>query len=452
MPRSSKPRIIHHRQTRVKVAFASRSLHTECMMSLYSVETYGELRPHLDEEWLITNGIGGFASGTVVGCNTRRYHGLLCAAMLPPVGRIMMLNRLGEIIRVRGRDEITVELSVNQFGDAFHPRGDRYLRRFDLEEALARWEYEIGGIRVIKEIQMPWRNNAVGIRYTVEPGTRTWSFRFCRLSVCWISIPCGTRIRSLTNRTASEAARSAWVPTSWRLWPMLVRFSRIRIGGLGIPMPLKRIAAWTTARIYTRPGRFVMSTSKKASITLWAAVQPVENFNWDHELSRRRGVVKPIPNASPAIQRLLHAADDFVVSRRTPDGQPGFTIIAGYPWFADWGRDTMISLPGLLLYPGRFDEARQVLCVFAQYISEGMIPNRFDDYTNEPSYNTVDASLWFIHAAFEYLRLSGDSATFEKSFVRRATRSSRATRRERDTTSRSIPPTAWSRRAMPTRN
>jgi predicted glycogen debranching enzyme len=142
-------------------------------MALYSVETYGELQPHLQEEWLITNGIGGFASGTIVGCNTRRYHGLLCAALLPPVGRVMMLNRLGEIIRVQGRNETPIELSVNQFGNTFHPRGDRYLRRFDLEAALVRWDYEIDGIRIIKEIQMSWQNNAVGIRYTIEPDDKT---------------------------------------------------------------------------------------------------------------------------------------------------------------------------------------------------------------------------------------------------------------------------------------
>jgi predicted glycogen debranching enzyme len=115
----------------------------------------------------------------------------------------------------------------------------------------------------------------------------------------------------------------------------------------------------------------------------------------------------------------MHAANDFIVARKSPDGQACSTVIAGYPWFADWGRDTMISLPGLLLCTKRFEEARQVLSVFAQYVSEGMIPNRFDDYTNEPSYNTVDASLWFIHAAFEYRRLSGDSDGFEK-FLRPA--------------------------------
>ena len=112
------------------------------------------------------------------------------------------------------------------------------------------------------------------------------------------------------------------------------------------------------------------------------------------------------------MERLARAAADFVVRRKQPDGMPGQTVIAGYPWFADWGRDTMISFPGIFLTTGRFAEGLQVLSVFAQYVSEGMIPNRFDDYTNEPHYNTVDASLWFIHAVHEYLRLSGDKASY----------------------------------------
>jgi predicted glycogen debranching enzyme len=383
-------------------------------MALYSVETYGELHPHLEEEWLITNGIGGFASSTVVGCNTRRYHGLLCAAMVPPVGRIMMLSRIAELVRVRAGDDVTYELSVNQFGDTFHPRGDRYLRRFDLEPELVRWEYEAGGVRIVKEIQMPWGKNATGIRYTIEPGdaqveisllpfVRMLDFHALRHEKQKFDESHGTRsctIGADTNQlnmladAGSFEARPDW----WFGHTYAVETDR----GLDDREDLYM------------PGRFVLSTTRKTSITIWASAGSMPDFDWDRELERRRGVIKPLTGSSPAVERLVHAANDFVVARRTPEGQAGHTIIAGYPWFADWGRDTMISLPGLLLTTRRFEEARQVLCVFAKYISQGMIPNRFDDYTNEPSYNTVDASLWFIHAAFEYLRMSGDSETFEK--------------------------------------
>jgi len=135
--------------------------------------------------------------------------------------------------------------------------------------------------------------------------------------------------------------------------------------------------------------------------------------NWEAEIKRRRDAAGRETSASSSIARLERAANDFIVARKTPDGRDGTSIIAGYPWFADWGRDTFISMPGLLLATGRFEQAKQVLSVFAEYVSEGMIPNRFDDYTNEPHYNTVDASLWFIHACFEYARLAKDAATFE---------------------------------------
>jgi glycogen debranching enzyme len=185
------------------------------------------------------------------------------------------------------------------------------------------------------------------------------------------------------------------------------------------------------------PGRFVLKVTGSASITLWAALQSPARHDWDDELRRRREAMEqaecgdpwhgrparvsgapntggsPVPPKSLTIQKLTRAANDFIVTRKKPDGSPGTTVVAGYPWFADWGRDTFISLPGLLLTTGRFEQARQVLTVFARYVSQGMIPNKFDDYTNEPHYNTVDASLWFVHAAFEYARLSGDAQTMD---------------------------------------
>ncbi|MGD0767205.1 MAG: amylo-alpha-1,6-glucosidase [Tepidisphaeraceae bacterium] len=383
-------------------------------MALYSKESGGELEPHLHEEWLITNGIGGFASGTVVGCNTRRYHGLLCAALTPPVGRMMMLNRLGEIIRLPGPDQLPLEFSINQFGQTFHPRGDRYLRRFELETALARWEYEVEGIRVIKEIQMPWRNNAVGIRYTIDPKgkqvelsllpfVRMMDFHALRHEKAVFDESQGERKCSVglgPNKLVIEADAGSFQPEpDW--W-------------YGQTYAIETERGLDDREDLYKPGRFVFTTDRRASITIWAGTEPMSRFDWDQEIARRQEAVKIAPRTSPAVGRLLHAANDFLATRQTPDGQPGYTVLAGYPWFADWGRDTMISLPGLLLCPGKFDQARQVLCVFAKYISQGMIPNRFDDYTNEPAYNTVDASLWFIHAAFEYLRLSRDSETFEK--------------------------------------
>ena len=373
-------------------------------MSLYSIETYGELEPHIREEWLVANGLGGYAAGTVVGCNTRRYHGLLVAATIPPVGRIMLLNRLEELIRVGRQADGILEFSINQFGQLFHPRGDKYLRRFDLESDLVRWEYEIEGIRIIKQLQMSWQNNAVGIRYSIDAGNQQVELSllpFVRL------LDFHALRHGQANLDQTQDARSCCVKDGNN------QVTITADGGEFVANPdwwFGHTYALETERglddkedLFT-PGRFVLTAVGKGSITLWAASDGGMQFDWEEQLRRRRTAATPAPVNTPVIHLLTHAADDFVSARKSPDGSAGSTIIAGYPWFADWGRDTMISLPGLLLATERFEQARQVLCVFAQYVSQGMIPNRFDDYTNEPSYNTVDASLWFIHAAFEYAR------------------------------------------------
>ena len=166
--------------------------------------------------------------------------------------------------------------------------------------------------------------------------------------------------------------------------------------------------------LYT-PGRFTFKTFDKASasVMLWASIDVVEAIDWESEVGRRRSVFPMVPSPTDVQTRLARAAGDFIVSRRAPDGSSGTSVIAGYPWFSDWGRDTMISLPGLLLCTQRYSEAGQVLSVFGGYVSEGMVPNLFDNYTNEPAYNTVDASLWYIHAAHQFLLASKDQEFFD---------------------------------------
>src|SRR5215207_3390051 len=135
-------------------------------MALYSIETHGELQSNLEREWLLTNGMGSFASSSIVGCNTRRYHSLLCAATIPPVGRMVTLSRIGEIIQ--RPNQPMLELSVNQFADRFHPRGDKYLRRFELDDT-ARYSFDAEGTKVTKEVLLFWERNTAAVRYTIEP-------------------------------------------------------------------------------------------------------------------------------------------------------------------------------------------------------------------------------------------------------------------------------------------
>ncbi|HEY7116929.1 MAG TPA: amylo-alpha-1,6-glucosidase [Tepidisphaeraceae bacterium] len=420
---------------------------------LYHLPTHGELQPHLAQEYLLTNGMGAFSFSTVLGCNTRRYHGILCAATHPPLGRMITLSRLGEILCLDGRTDRLLELSVNVFeGGAIHPRGDRYLRQFDLGQ-VARWTYDVEGIEVVKELQLVWGQNVAGVRYTIRPDApRVVRFELLPFVAMrdFHSLRRGTdfpfrTVSSGPHVKVEDGHHQLHLRANWGAFREQADWWRNH------KYPVETERGQDDTEDLFNPGRFVFEGTGEMSITLWAGLADPASRDWDAELQRHPDATRPanrlvaprgprgeqirrekgeqqdLPKAiaSPAvtgeasstIQRLFRAAADFVVLRNRPDGKAGTTVLAGFPWFADWGRDTMISVPGLLLVTGRFTEACQVLSVFAQYVSEGMIPNKFDDYTNEPAYNTVDASLWFVHACFEYLAYSGDQKTFDQTLL-----------------------------------
>ncbi len=385
-------------------------------MALTSVDFSDSLERHLQQEWLLTNGIGAFAGSTAVGCNTRRYHGLLVAATLPPVGRVMTVNRIGEILSFKDDPDHSLEFSINQFDGRFHPRGDQYLRRLELDGS-ARFTYDVEGIAVVKHVLLAWGKNLAAVRYTVTPPPgrpvtlqllpfvslrdfhATRHAEGVHFGVHHDDRHVTVSHESLVLHLHADGGTFAHQPDWWYGHTYAVETDR----GLDDHEDL------------FNPGRYVIECDGPTTITVWFALEATPALDFDGELSARPDFTRPLndprSDPSPAVRRLLHAAADFVVARSAPDGSVGATILAGYPWFADWGRDTMIALPGLLLCTGRFEAAKHVLTLFAQYVSEGMIPNRFDDYTNEPSYNTVDASLWFIHAVHEYRRITGDEPT-----------------------------------------
>jgi predicted glycogen debranching enzyme len=381
-------------------------------MALYCLDTFGQLDPFVTREWQLTNGLGGYAASSIVGCNIRKYHGLLIAATLPPVGRMLTLSRLGELLLI---DNESHELAVNRFRDNIHPHGERYLQKFELEDT-ARWTFDVAGVRVVKELLVCWLRNAVGIRYRVDTAGKEVEFRVAPFfamrdfhstrHAAGYDFPFESTDKSLAVkvdglechlRAESSAATTFTTEPSW--W-------------YGHVYPIETDRGQDDSEDLFTPGRFSAKVKGSATITFWAGLEPT-HLDWDAELSRRQTAFAE--NApSTTTRKLFRAANDFLVARKSPDGSDGTSVIAGYPWFADWGRDTFISLPGLMLATKKFDRAKQVLSVFAKYVSQGMIPNRFDDYTSEPSYNTVDASLWFIHACFGYLRASNDTRTFEK--------------------------------------
>jgi predicted glycogen debranching enzyme len=386
----------------------------------YSFETYGELDPWQHREWLQTNGTGAFAASTVICANARRYHGLLVAATVPPIGRVVALNRLSETIRRPG--VASVELAVNYFHNAMLPRGEQYLRSFS-HYVTTRWVYAVDGIQIEKELMLCWRRNVTAVRYTIHPDAQSQDgaqaagpiefgiqpFVTLRdfhslMRADWHSeVYAGTAGNSCTVRRWGHELALACAGT---------HFKQRNDWWYSFKYPIETERGQDDTEDLFTPGEFTATISEPTTLTFVAGLEPIEGFDWNTEYERRLQNVGDHQSPSIPQKRLARAANDFVVDKRVDD-TPGKTILAGYPWFSDWGRDTMIALPGLLLTTGRYDQAGQVLSTFARYVSEGMIPNVFDDYSGTPQYNTVDASLWFIHAAFEYARSSKDRDTFD---------------------------------------
>ena len=379
-------------------------------MPVYSFETYGELQPWINREFLQTNGTGAFVSTTLAGGNTRRYHGLLVGATLPPVGRIVALSHVNESLH---RDGVgTVELGLNYFHDQMVPRGERYLRRFS-HLVTTRWDYEAEGVRLSKDVLLCWGRNVVGIQYTIDPGAggpvhfRLQPFAALR------------DFHALLKHDNNIEVRPGETGCLLKRWghELHLRFDGVPFyeqadWWYNFAYPVETERGQDDTEDLFCPGNFSVVVDKPTTFVLWAGLEPVGEMNWETELARRE--LQTAVNApTRAQERLRRAADDFLATRYSDDGEKSLTILAGFPWLSDWGRDVMIALPGLLLATERFREAGQVLCLFAKYVSQGMIPNLFDDYSHRPHYHTVDASLWFINACFEYRKQSRDGETFE---------------------------------------
>ncbi len=304
-------------------------------MSLYTIETYGELEPHLSQEWIQTNGLGSFAMSTVVGCNTRRYHGLLCAAIMPPVGRIMALNRMAESVRL-DQSDTTHELSVNVFRDNVFPRGERYLRRFEIGDVIT-WDYEIEGVRLKKELHLFWKRDVVAIRYTIEPNGRHVELDLRP----FVSL---RDFHSLRHKDQSRfevhsEKHLAIVTDEHSSQKVEIRSDKCDFAeqydwwyGHKYPIETER-GLDDTEDLFT-PGGFYFATKETQTVTLWASMQPIESIDWNAEIDRRRSATKPkSATQSKVIERLFHSANDFVVDRKSPDGSKVVTVISWYHLF-----------------------------------------------------------------------------------------------------------------------
>jgi predicted glycogen debranching enzyme len=362
-------------------------------------------------EWLETNGIGGFACSTAIGLNTRRYHALLTAALRPPTGRTVLLSKLEETLIVDGR---RYDLSTNQYSGAMHPQGYMYLDSFRLAPFPVS-TFSAGGVQIEKAVFMVQGENTTVIQFRI----RNRDIRSVQLELR--PLIAFRDYHALTHENGSldpavqvdheklvsvhpypdqarlYLAHDAACVDSRGYWYRNFEYAVERERGLDYhedlfnPMTLRfDFGASQTATV-------IASTEARDVVLADTLLQ--------QEIDRRSRVVADIPVVDDLTRMLAAAADQYIVSRGDQK-----TVIAGYPWFTDWGRDTMIALPGLTLTTGRYEIAKSILSEFARHVDRGMLPNRFPDSGEAPEYNTIDATLWYFEAVRSLLRYTADYA------------------------------------------
>jgi predicted glycogen debranching enzyme len=359
-------------------------------------------------EWIETNGLGGWASSTVSGANTRNYHGIFVSAINPPVERMVMLNKLEEIIITK---EKKYELSCNQFPGKVVCEGLQYLNRFT-RDIFPVAQYKIGNIEITKTIAALYQEDTVVITYEVTSADSEFELELKPL-ISFRDYHSLSRANDGINRNITfgngtlEVNPYPGLPTmyihidksSFRFdpaWFHNFEYREEQARGLRFSEDLFCHGNFNIKLKAGSKVGVVISTLKDADKDAFKRIQ--------QEKERRENLLTKIPVKDMLSRTLILAADQFLVKR----GEDLKTIIAGYHWFADWGRDTMISLPGICLINGRYDDAKKILKAFAQSIDHGMLPNRFSDRGEAPEYNTADATLWFFVAIKKYLDYSGD--------------------------------------------
>ncbi|MBL0422824.1 glycogen debranching enzyme family protein [Ramlibacter sp. AW1] len=389
----------------------------------------------LSQEWLVGNGLGGFASGTLPGVNTRRYHGLLVAALPAPLGRAVMLAHVGE--RLWLSDGRCVDLCGEETAGRAPVLPDA-LFEFRLELGLPVWRYRCGDTVLDKRVLLPHGQNSVHIHYELVAGPGARLELEPRLHLRALEAPVAAEPGDYLLQVQGEraevhpAAGDAFPPLRLRV---LGRPAHLVLdGGRVIPQHLRLEAArgYPAQGALWSPGRFGVTLGTQqacalvASTESWETLQaqpPGEALQVERE-RRERLLAQADPRARHGLAAdLVLAADAFIVApsgrqadaaRAQAEGEQARTVIAGYHWFTDWGRDTMISLEGLALATGRHAEAAWVLRTFAHHVKDGLIPNLFPDGANEGLYHTADATLWFFHAIDRYLAASGDRSLLER--------------------------------------
>lgn len=402
-------------------------------------DTISDFDGALGREWLVTDGLGGYASSTVLGVNTRKYHGLLVAAINPPINRWVLLTKVDEELKI-GKESYA--LGANDFQEVMHPKGYRFLTEFAVAP-LPVTKYAVQGVSLQKTIFMPYMKNATAIIYEVDnpldekvdvqvspivnsrhiykttnKDKLDWKFVQKRHEKRVIVEPSD----SVSSLMLSPSDDGSFVEESWWVKKLFFRVDASR--------------SESSLDDNFRLGYFKFSVNPKQNKRFYVLAVGGKNTDetenvfssfgnkididqlYREELERRKALLNLFREHNKDIEAvdwlkwLIQAADAFIVSRASTGRK---SVLAGYSWFDDWGRDALISLPGLTLVTGRFDDAKEILLTFEHYCSKGIIPNRFSDKAGDiPLYNTVDATLWFFNAILQYLKYTADFAFVEE--------------------------------------
>lgn len=395
------------------------------MLLDFGREVCGDLETAEKREWLVTNGIGGFASGTVAGMLTRRYHGLLIAALQPPLGRTLLVTKLDETAEYDGiypESGRFYPLFNNRWSSGtVEPNGHHHLNRFHLEGTTPVWTFACANALLEKRIWMQPGANTTYVQYRLARATgpltleaKTFinyrDYHSTTMMNEWqpriTAVSNGLHISMFNGATPFSllSTRGEWRPQFDWYEDFFLSIEEYR----GQNDVQEDHLYGALLRVTLQPGESVTVVASTAtSPQLDGDVAYAERQAYEQTLlEKARGVGKysvlGTQWAEKPMQQLVLAADQFIVKRATARDENGRTIIAGYPWFSDWGRDTMIALPGLTLATGRPEVAASILRTFAHYVSQGMLPNRFPDAGEEPEYNTIDATLWYFEAIRAY--------------------------------------------------
>ena len=371
----------------------------------------------LEREWVITNGIGGYAGSSIIGANTRRHQGLLIASLRAPVSRYAILTKIDESLQIGGED---FSLATNQHPGGWNEEGQKHLQRFIYDEQ-PKFIYQVKEVFLTKEIAFEWEKNTIAVGYEITAGSKPvilslkplFTYREhsedrerakllfeCRNSKDTMYLIPDENKELLIKAYVSEGEIKE---SESRFVENIEYATEFATGGSSVDNAYTPyVVDIEVAPFETKKISFICSIEEEYETDAFKVIE--ESKNRIKSLKENAGYDDEFVN------QLIQAADQFVVKR---DSTGYKTVMAGYPWFTDWGRDTMIALQGLTLVTKRFEDAKGILLTFAKYIKNGLVPNMFPDEGIDPIYNTVDASMWYFYSVDKYLEYTGKKEDYD---------------------------------------